>query len=553
MLYNGFGEHNIQGIGDKHIPLIHNVYNTDIVTAVTDRATDHLVCALLLSGRAGRTSRGGAGRCRPRRWTRSRLVRPLEHLQRPRRREDRQVPRPRSRRRPDDGRDRRRRDVRERAAAHRRARLSRRLRRALAAAEAFGRCMLGAETDHLLETTHEDRERIFNLGYFTWVEQQGVPIDEFDARREQSFWTGLRAELPRWDELIRRVQRAAPGSPGERVVTTAPLREHDISLRRAAAPRRAGRRPLSLPCPNSADGDVDHVLGVLGDRPVRFPRARWQTTRAPIRRATAIFSTATTVRPRGGITDEQFVELVRRARRGGRPGRRSRLRGDALRAQRASCRRALGFVESGGIWVKDETGNVAGLAQGAPPDGRAPAPRGGRAARPRRSRERHPTSRSPAAATPRSPPRSSRPRRQAAAGLRAGRRRRPHHRAARRARGGRRGLRAEPAGELATRPISPARGARRGRRRFTCQGNLNGLAIEGGETLGFEMISELASDGVELDHLVVQVGGGALASSCMQAFSEALALGALAGSTADPHRADGRGPPARTCVPQGAR
>ncbi len=42
MLYSGFGAHNIQGIGDKHIPLIHNVYNTDIVTAVTDRATDHL-------------------------------------------------------------------------------------------------------------------------------------------------------------------------------------------------------------------------------------------------------------------------------------------------------------------------------------------------------------------------------------------------------------------------------------------------------------------------------------------------------------------------------
>src|SRR5207249_331434 len=42
MLENGFGEHNIQGIGDKHIPLIHNVMNTDIVVAVSDRATDAL-------------------------------------------------------------------------------------------------------------------------------------------------------------------------------------------------------------------------------------------------------------------------------------------------------------------------------------------------------------------------------------------------------------------------------------------------------------------------------------------------------------------------------
>ena len=33
LLRNGFGEHNIQGIGDKHIPYIHNVMSTDIVTA----------------------------------------------------------------------------------------------------------------------------------------------------------------------------------------------------------------------------------------------------------------------------------------------------------------------------------------------------------------------------------------------------------------------------------------------------------------------------------------------------------------------------------------
>ena len=42
MLENGFGEHNIQGIGDKHIPLIHNVMNTDVVVAISDRSTDEL-------------------------------------------------------------------------------------------------------------------------------------------------------------------------------------------------------------------------------------------------------------------------------------------------------------------------------------------------------------------------------------------------------------------------------------------------------------------------------------------------------------------------------
>ena len=61
---------------------------------------------------------------------------------------------------------------------------------------------------------------------------------------------------------------------------------------------------------------------------------------------------------------------------------------------------------------------------------------------------------------------------------------------------------------------------------FTCQGNLNGLAVEGGQTLGWE----LASSGVELDRLVVQVGGGALASACIHAFREAAALGAVSRS-----------------------
>ena len=42
MLENGYGEHNIQGIGDKHIPLIQNVMNMDAVIAVSDSASDRL-------------------------------------------------------------------------------------------------------------------------------------------------------------------------------------------------------------------------------------------------------------------------------------------------------------------------------------------------------------------------------------------------------------------------------------------------------------------------------------------------------------------------------
>jgi len=199
MLRNGFGEHNIQGIGDKHIPLIHNVYNTDVVTAVTDRATDQL--AVLFSSPAGLAhlrDRRGVGQ-----ETLDALasfglssicnvlaaVKTAKHL--------------------DLGAgdvivtvatdgaemydsERQRISARDFAGGFDEA----------AAAEVFGRWMLAADTDNMLETTSEDRARIFNLGYYTWVEQQGVPVEDFVARRRQSFWTGLRPKLEAWDEMI---------------------------------------------------------------------------------------------------------------------------------------------------------------------------------------------------------------------------------------------------------------------------------------------------------------------------------------------------------------
>lgn len=62
---------------------------------------------------------------------------------------------------------------------------------------------------------------------------------------------------------------------------------------------------------------------------------------------------------------------------------------------------------------------------------------------------------------------------------------------------------------------------------FTTQGNANGLSIEGGLTLGYEMADDLRDQGVALGRLFVQVGGGALATACDQGLREAVALGAL--------------------------
>jgi threonine synthase len=60
---------------------------------------------------------------------------------------------------------------------------------------------------------------------------------------------------------------------------------------------------------------------------------------------------------------------------------------------------------------------------------------------------------------------------------------------------------------------------------FTCQGNENGLAIEGGQTIAYELAEQLA--GTPMDHIVIQVGGGALASACAAGLREAAELGAI--------------------------
>ncbi len=60
---------------------------------------------------------------------------------------------------------------------------------------------------------------------------------------------------------------------------------------------------------------------------------------------------------------------------------------------------------------------------------------------------------------------------------------------------------------------------------FTCQGPDNGLTIEGGKTLGYEMVSDLVRTGTRLDRLFIQVGGGALASACIQGLQDAVRLG----------------------------
>jgi cysteine synthase len=199
MLASGFGEHNIQGIGDKHIPLIHNVMATDLVVGISDRATDQLL--VLFNTEVGRRY------LVERRGVSEELVAALSSLGfssicnvlaaiKVARQQ---------RLGPDDVLL----TVATDGAALYETEIDRITARdfpggfdAVAAGEAWGRWLAATGVDHVLEMTRPERDRVFNLGYFTWVEQQGVTLEEFEARRDQRFWVEMREIVHRWDELI---------------------------------------------------------------------------------------------------------------------------------------------------------------------------------------------------------------------------------------------------------------------------------------------------------------------------------------------------------------
>ena len=200
MLCNGYGEHNIQGIGDKHIPLIHNVMNTDLVVGVSDRASDSL--NLLFGSNVGRSYLAGRRKIDPDVVRSLRRHRHLGAGQYRRRHQGRQASRFRRRRRGHDGGDRQRRcSTPASGEAFWRGTIGDGFDE-VNAGEIFSRHLEGIVDDHVLELTHFDRKRIFNLGYFTWVEQQGVSIDDFERAGTSgsgaASWTAYRL----WDRLI---------------------------------------------------------------------------------------------------------------------------------------------------------------------------------------------------------------------------------------------------------------------------------------------------------------------------------------------------------------
>ena len=198
LLEFGFGEHRIEGIGDKHIPWIHNVRNTDMVAAVDDEQTLQLM--RLFNEESGRNCLqregvdehtihalgqvGISGLCnlvasiKTARYydmdSRDVIFTPLT-----------------------DAMELYGSRLEEMEAAH--GSYTTHL-----ADQHFGRYLHGTTTDHLRELNYSDRKALHNFKYFTWVEQQGRSTDELRQLWDPDFWQQVfsRQVVDEWDRLI---------------------------------------------------------------------------------------------------------------------------------------------------------------------------------------------------------------------------------------------------------------------------------------------------------------------------------------------------------------
>ena len=206
LLLNGHGAHRIEGIGDKHVPWIHDVRNTDVVIGVDDEAS----VALLRLGNepAGREelARRGVDEATLDRlpelgissWANVvaaiKFARWFELGAR---------------------------DVVLTVATDSAAMYASRLeeltdeRGALSTTDAAvtaERHLAGLGLDHVAELDHWDRKRIHNLKYFTWVEQQGKTVEELDAQWDDpEYWTSIQGLVDPIDELIEAFDREVAG------------------------------------------------------------------------------------------------------------------------------------------------------------------------------------------------------------------------------------------------------------------------------------------------------------------------------------------------------
>ncbi|MCH8069747.1 MAG: pyridoxal-phosphate dependent enzyme [Candidatus Marinimicrobia bacterium] len=198
LLYNGYGQHRIEGIGDKHVPWIHNLKNMDMVVGIDDEIpirlmrlfnepagrkflleqgiSPDLVNKLDLLGISSLANISGAIKmAKYYEFNENDIVFTVST----------------------DSMDlyqSRLREQREKSGVY----------TEIDAAVDFERRLMGLDKDDLLELSYYDKKRMHNLKYFTWVEQQGKNVEELDAQwYDEDYWKNRYSKVEEWDEKIK--------------------------------------------------------------------------------------------------------------------------------------------------------------------------------------------------------------------------------------------------------------------------------------------------------------------------------------------------------------
>jgi cysteine synthase len=197
LLMNGFGGHRIEGIGDKHVPWIHNVRNTDAVAAIDDE--DCMRLLRLFNEPAGRTTLAEQGV--PAETLAALPLLGISSI-------GNLLAAVKTARWFELGAD----DVVLTVATDSVDLYGTRLAELTAergaysptqAARDLAGCLLGQRTDHFKELTHPDRRALHNLKYYTWVEQQQMELADLESLwHDRTLWPRLFAQPARWDEMI---------------------------------------------------------------------------------------------------------------------------------------------------------------------------------------------------------------------------------------------------------------------------------------------------------------------------------------------------------------
>ncbi|MCK4477045.1 pyridoxal-phosphate dependent enzyme [Candidatus Bathyarchaeota archaeon] len=199
LLLNGYGVHRIEGIGDKHVPWIHNVRNTDVAIGIDDNdainlmrlfndpaghryltneagVPDELVSKLNLLGISSIANvlmsiKFAKYYELTHKDTLVTLFTDSMELYQSRLRE----------------------------AQERNGEYSKK-----DAIRDFHRNLMAIKTDSMMELAHYDRKRIHHLKYFTWIEQQMFNFNELNRQwyDYESYWSEIQKLTPRIDELI---------------------------------------------------------------------------------------------------------------------------------------------------------------------------------------------------------------------------------------------------------------------------------------------------------------------------------------------------------------